>query len=117
MGLRDRVRGLRAGTQEIEQDRLAHRYEGRGATTIAEAPLRQRTRVAGEVTSIRVVPRAGSPSLEVNVNDGTGRAVAIFTGRRGIPGLTPSRGVVLDGVARQERGRIVFLNPAYELLP
>lgn len=116
MGLRDRLRNLTTDTQEIEKGRLAGRYAGLGATAIAEAPLRQRTRVAGEITSIRVVPRAGSPSLEVNVNDGTGIAVAIFTGRRAIPGISPSKGIALDGVARQERNRIVLLNPAYELL-
>jgi len=116
MGVRDKFRGLRVGTQEIEQGRLTKRYDGRGATTIAEAPLRVKTRVAGEITSIRVVPRAGSPSLEVSVNDGTGLAVAVFTGRRMIPGVNPGKGVVLDGVARQDRNRIVLLNPAYELL-
>jgi hypothetical protein len=115
MGLRDRLKKL-TDTEEQEAGRLANRYEGRGDTTIADAPLRQRTTVAGEITSIRVVPRAGSPSLEVNVNDGSGIAVAIFTGRRAIPGITPSKGIALTGVARQERNRIVLLNPGYELL-
>ena len=107
---------LRAGTVEIEQERLTNRYAGRAETTIADAPLRERTRIAGEITSIRVVPRAGSPSLEVSVNDGTGLAVAVFTGRRHIPGITPSRGVLLEGVPRQERNRIMLLNPTYTLL-
>jgi hypothetical protein len=116
MGLRDRIRKIGADTVEIESERLANRYAGLGDTSIAEATLRQRTRLAGEITSIRVVPRAGSPSLEVTVNDGSGTvAVAIFTGRRSIPGVIPSRGVVLDGVARKERSRVVLLNPAYEL--
>ena len=116
MALRDRLRKLTADTREIEQGRLADRYAGLGDTTIGDAPLRIRTRIAGEVTSMRVVPRAGSPSLEVSVNDGTGLAVAIFTGRRAIPGVNPSRGIVLHGVARQERNRIVLLNPEYQLL-
>src|SRR4051794_17821769 len=116
MALRDRINRLRADTVEIEQERLAGRYAGKADTTIADAPLRQRARIGGEITSIRVVPRAGSPSLEVSVNDGTGLAVAVFTGRRTIPGVTPGKGIALDGVARQERNRIVLLNPAYELL-
>jgi hypothetical protein len=116
MGLRDRFRKLGADTVVIESERLSHRYEGVGDTPIAEAPLRERTRLAGEITSIRVVPRAGSPSLEVTVNDGSGTvAVAVFTGRRSIPGITPSRGIVLDGVARRERARLILLNPAYTL--
>jgi len=116
MALRDRISRLRADTVVIEQERLGKRYAGRADTTIADAPLRERTRIAGEITSIRVVPRAGSPSLEVSVNDGTGLAVAVFTGRRHIPGITPSRGVVLEGVPRQERNRIMLLNPSYTLL-
>jgi len=116
MGLRDRIRKLGADTTEFEHDRLAQRYAGMGDTAIADAPLRERTRLAGEITSIRVVPRAGSPSLEVTVNDGSGMlAIAIFSGRRSIPGVTPSRGIVLDGVARKERNRLLLLNPAYEL--
>lgn len=116
MTLRDRLQRLRADTVEIEQGRLAQRYVGKADTSIADAPLRQRTRIAGEITSIRVVPRAGCPSLEVSVNDGTGLAVAVFTGRRQIPGITPSRGVLLEGVPRQERNRIMLLNPSYTLL-
>lgn len=117
MGVRDKLRSLRADTHELEQVRLAGRYAGRAETAIGEAPLRENIRVAGEVTSIRVVPRAGSPSLEVTVNDGTGLAVAVFTGRRAIPGISPGKGLALEGVARQDRKRILFLNPAYELLP
>jgi len=116
MGLREKLRKLGADTVEIEQGRLAGRYAGLGDTSIADAPLRTRTRLAGEITSIRVVPRAGSPSLEVSVNDGTGLAVAVFTGRRSIPGITPSHGIVLTGVARRERNRLMLLNPAYELV-
>src|SRR5205823_13388646 len=116
MAFRDRINRLRADTVVIEKERLALRYSGKADTTIADAPLRQRTRIAGEITSIRVVPRAGSPSLEVSVNDGTGLAVAVFTGRRQIPGITPSHGIVLNGVARRERNRLMLLNPAYELV-
>lgn len=116
MGLRDRLRKLGTPTPELHKEHLGARYAGMAATTIADAPLRTRTSVAGEITSIRVVPRAGSPSLEVNVNDGTGIAVGIFTGRRAIAGIHAGRGVVLEGVARRERNRLVLLNPAYRLL-
>jgi hypothetical protein len=117
VGMRDRLRNLTAGTHVLEKDRLAGRYAGIGATTIADVPLRVRTKVAGEITSIRVVPRAGSPSLEVTVNDGTGLAVAVFTGRTRITGVTPGHGIALEGVARREGLRTLLLNPAYELLP
>lgn len=116
MGMRDKIRGLRADTVEMDQERLSGRYEGVGATAISDAPLRTRTHVAGEITSIRVVPRAGSPSLEVTVNDGTGLAVGVFTGRRTIPGVVPGRGIALEGVARQDYKRILLMNPEYQLL-
>lgn len=116
MGLRDRLRKLSASTPELHNEHLGRRYEGKADTTIAAAPLRARTTIAGEVTSIRVVPRAGSPTLEVIVSDGSGIAVGIFTGRRAIPGVHPGRGIVLEGVARRERRRLVLLNPGYRLL-
>ena len=53
----------------------------------------------------------GSPSVEVTVSDGSGRAVAVFLGRRRLHGLDPGRGVVLEGVARKEGNRTVLLNP------
>jgi len=78
--------------------------------------MRAPCRMAGEVQGIKVVPRAGSPSLEVTVSDGSGRAVAVFLGRKRIPGLAVGHGIVLEGVARREGGRTVMLNPAYTLL-
>jgi hypothetical protein len=69
------------------------------------------------VQGIRVVPRAGSPSLEVTVADGTGRAVAVFLGRKSLPGVSPGRSIVIEGVGREEGGRTVLLNPAYTILP
>ena len=66
---------------------------------------------------MRTVPRSGVPSLEIVVCDGTGDAVAVFTGRRAVGGLEHGRGVLIEGVAHDERGRRVILNPAYTLLP
>lgn len=118
MGLRKLVRGLGATVDDLEHERLANRFKTVevGRAELGDCPLRCRVRVAGEVTSLRVVPRAGSPSLEATVDDGTGCAVAVFTGRRAIKGLDPGRGVVLEGVARRERNRLTLVNPAYTLL-
>ena len=66
---------------------------------------------------MRTVPRSGIPALEIVVCDGTGDAIAVFTGRRSIGGLEHGRGVMLEGVAHHEHGRLVILNPAYTLLP
>jgi len=63
-----------------------------------------------------LVPRAGSPSLEVTISDGTGRAVAVFTGRRRLGGVDCGRSLVIEGVGRPERGRVLVVNPAYQLV-
>jgi hypothetical protein len=117
VGFRDLKRRLTASIEEIDAHRLQDRYRGLGLTPLAEAPDRVPIRVGGEITKIRVVPRAGSPSLEVTINDGTGEAVAIFLGRRSLGGCDHGRGLLLEGVAHPERGRPVLLNPAYTLLP
>ena len=105
-----------ASEAEIEQDRLHHRCDPMGVTPTSEAPLRAPVRIGGEIQKVQIVPRAGSASLEVTVADGYGKAVGVFTGRRRIAGLTIGRNVVLEGVSRKERDRLVVLNPKYTLV-
>ena len=116
MGLKDLRKRLTASASELDRNRLHDRYSGLDLTPIGEAPMRTPVRVGGEVQGFQIAPRAGHHSLEVTVSDGSGKAVAVFTGRRAIAGLTCGRGVLLEGVGRDERGRIVLVNPAYTLL-
>jgi hypothetical protein len=113
------LKGLRkrftSSTGEIDQARLKGHFDPLGGR-IADAVPRTRVAITGEIQALRVVPRAGSPSLEVTVGDGTGRAVAIFTGRRRIGGFAPGRAVLLEGMAGLHRGRLQLMNPAYTLL-
>ena len=117
VGLKDRMRRLTATVEELDAARLQDRFCTLPATPIATAPLREPIRLGGEVQRIRIVPRAGSASLEVTVSDGSGEAVAVFTGRRSLGGVEHGRCLLLEGVAHDERGRMVLLNPAYTLLP
>ena len=118
MGLRDRARKKFApSVAELDRTRLQDRYRGLDITSICDVPLRRPARLGGEVQGLRVVPRSGSSSLEVTVTDGSGPAVAVFLGRRSLPGGAPGVGVVLEGVPRKEGGRCVLMNPAYTLLP
>jgi hypothetical protein len=117
MGLGELSRRLRASTEELHHEHLRSEWDDHPTIAIAGAPERESVCVGGEVQGVQVVPRAGSPWLEVSVHDGTGRAVAIFTGRRSIGGITPGRRILLEGVARHERSRVVLMNPAYTLLP
>ena len=116
--LRRLVKNLRTSTDDLHREQLAGRFDAgvHDTVPIGSAPLRTRVRVAGEVARLRVVPRAGSPSLEVTIDDGSGRALVIFTGRRSIAGIAPGRGIVLEGTARADRNRLVLMNPSYTLL-
>ena len=105
VGLKDLRRRLTASVEELDAVRLHDRYSGLGVTEIAEMPTRVPVRVGGEVQRLRVVPRAGSASTEAVLSDGTGEVVVVFTGRRAIGGLHPGRGVLVEGVAHNERGR------------
>lgn len=117
MGLRDVHRRLTASTEDLHRESLRGAWSDHGAQPIREVVPRQRVRVGGEVHAVQVAPRAGAPSLEVSVHDGTGRVVARFTGRRAIGGITPGRRLLLEGLAADERGHLVMINPSYTLLP
>jgi hypothetical protein len=108
---------LRTDPAELDRERLRQRFGRRDLTSIDAMPLRRHASVGGEVTRMTIRPRSGIPSFEVVISDGTGEAVAVFTGRRSIPGIDHGRAMVIEGVARDERGRRVLLNPAYTLLP
>ncbi|MGI8662409.1 MAG: hypothetical protein ACR2LQ_04250 [Acidimicrobiales bacterium] len=117
MGLKDLRKRFTQSIGDMDNARLQSRYECLGLTAIGSVPLREPVRLVGEVAAMQVVPRAGSPSLEITISDGTGRCTGVFTGRRHIGGLDPGRGVLFEGVGRDEHGRVVLLNPAYTLLP
>ncbi len=111
-GIRNR---LTKSNEDLHAEALQARFHDTSCSAIAAAGGRGPVRIRGEVAALQIVPRAGAPSLEVTVDDGTGRAVAVFTGRKRIGGLDPGRPVLVEGVARRERGRLLLLNPAYSL--
>jgi DNA/RNA endonuclease YhcR with UshA esterase domain len=84
--------------------------------TIAAARLRQRIRVTGHVRSLRVQPRAGVPTLECVLIDGTGGLSVVFLGRRHVAGIDVGTRMLVEGVVGDYHGRLAVLNPVYELL-
>jgi amino acid transporter len=106
-----------APSHELDQARRATRVAAIAPDhpRISTLPVRARVEVTGEITAARVVPRASSPWLELTVDDGSGSFIAMYTGRRSIPGMTPGRVAEFEGVLGEERGRKVMLNPAYTL--
>jgi RecG-like helicase len=85
-----------------------------GTVRIADASPRQRVRIAGVVKRLTVFPMEGKESLEALVSDGSGEALLLFMGRRGIQGLTLGTRVVVEGVLGDDRGVPRMINPRLE---
>jgi hypothetical protein len=85
-----------------------------GTVPIAEAPLRHSVKIAGVIRRITVLPVGGHESLEALVTDGTGEAVVVFMGRRGMSGFALGTRVVVEGVLGQQRGELRMINPRLE---
>ena len=116
MGIRRLVGNFTKPVEEIDRDKLRALTDALGVTHMDELEPRTRVRVAGEIRTVRIVPRAGAPSLEVTVADGYGHVVGVFFGRRKIAGLSPGRRVAFEGVADADDPWAHLYNPSYELL-
>ncbi|MDH4111946.1 MAG: OB-fold nucleic acid binding domain-containing protein [Actinomycetota bacterium] len=75
-----------------------------GCVRLGDAPLRTSVKIAGVIRRITVLPMSGHESLEALVSDGTGEAVVVFMGRRGIGGFSLGTKVVVEGVLGEQRG-------------
>jgi hypothetical protein len=119
VALKKLFKNLTTPVTQLDAERLRKFCEGRpGAVSITELPPRVEGTIVGEITSLRIVPRAGSPSLEATITDGTGSLVVVWTGRRKIAGVTPGKRVVISGrgAAHGPKNRLLIFNPSYELL-
>jgi hypothetical protein len=67
-----------------------------GTVRISDTPPRERVRIAGVVKRLTVFPMEGKESLEALISDGSGEALLVFMGRRGIQGLTLGTRVVVE---------------------
>jgi RecG-like helicase len=85
-----------------------------GTARIADAPTRERVRIAGVIKRMTVFPMEGKESLEALISDGSGEAILVFMGRRGIQGLTLGTRVVVEGVLGEQRGKVKMINPRLE---
>jgi hypothetical protein len=85
-----------------------------GTVRIRDAPVRERVRLAGVIRRLTVFPVEGQESLEALLFDGTGDAVVVFMGRRGIHGLTLGTRLIVEGVLAEKRGVRRIVNPRFE---
>jgi hypothetical protein len=117
MGLKEAFNSKAKPVRELDAERLVDRFAELRLQPIGELEARDRTKVCGEVKRMTIKPRSGIPSTEIVINDGTGDATVIFSGRRHVAGIEHGHCIVIEGVAFADANRLVFLNPAYSLLP
>ena len=115
MALRKFVDRLTKPTEQIDREHLEEWCATRGFPALDAVEVRKPVRVAGEVRSIRIVPRAGADALEATITDGHGSLTAVFLGRRKILGISPGRRVLLEGVVTKDGTSPVMYNPVYQL--
>lgn len=107
---------LRQTALAHDRRRLQTRFAGVPITPIADVPERVPVRVGGEVRSQHRSSPEGRRFLRVEIADGSGSAMLVFTGRNRIRGIETGRAIVVEGVGRVEQGRLMIWNPAYTLL-
>ncbi len=100
--------------KELEQDQVSV-ANVKGSVKIGLIQPRSRVKVAGRITSVRVQPKAGVPSLECVLSDMTGKVTLQFQGRRTIPGINPGVRLVAEGTVLKKGAQLIILNPTYEL--
>jgi len=115
--LRRALARLTAGEDEIEARDLQDESAQAGATAVSACPRNGAVCVAGTVKAVVLRPRAGAPTLEAELYDGTGTVTLVFLGRRRIRGIDPGRLLVARGRLTTHEGRPTLYNPAYELRP
>jgi amino acid transporter len=88
-----------------------------GVTPIAGLKLRQRTRVLGRVSAIRLSSYRGTPSIAARLEDATGGLMLVFPGRSTVPGLSSGMNLSAEGTVVEVDGHLAMINPLYEFLP
>ena len=106
---------LTADESELQNRELKDEASSAGATHVADCSVGAPVCVAGSLRAVVLRPRAGVPTLEAELYDGTGTVTLIWLGRRRIRGIDPGRTLVVHGRLTQQDGRPTIYNPAYEL--
>lgn len=103
--------------EELDAQDLQESTATAGATSLSKCTHKGMVCVAGTVRHVVLKPRAGVPTLEAELYDGTGSVTLVFLGRRGIRGIDPGRSMIARGRLTTHEGRATLYNPAYELRP
>jgi RecG-like helicase len=93
--------------------------EHANSTRISCLEPRELVEIVGQVEHVCTRMVDGAPTFEIEVSDGTGAIVALWTGRKSLACVERGRRIALWGRAapmRRDASLVVF-NPRYELLP
>ena len=111
------VARLTADDDELDSRELQGEAQEAGATAVTRCTRGEPVCVAGSLRSVTLRPRAGGPTLEAELYDGTGTITLIWLGRRRIGGIDCGRSLVARGRMTEHDGRPTIYNAAYELKP
>lgn len=114
--LRRVLKRLAATPDELEADEIEEaRGKVGGCQSIEALHDRELVTVYGHVKHVTLAPRAGTPTLEAALYDGSGVVTLVWLGRRTIAGVKPGASMVARGRVSCHEGRRVIYNPRYEL--
>jgi hypothetical protein len=103
--------------EELASEELQAECSLAGATAVSQCTKGSPVTVAGTLRAVTLRPRAGVPSLEAELFDGTGSITLIWLGRRRIGGIECGRSIVATGRLTDHDGTPTIYNAAYELRP
>ncbi len=113
--LRRAVARLTEGDAEVADRELRGELELTGATPVTSCCRGEPVCVAGTLRAVTLRPRAGAPTLEAELYDGTGSITLIWLGRRRIGGIECGRSLLARGRMTEHEGRPTIYNASYEL--
>lgn len=102
---------------ELASRELQDACDQAGATAVMSCTKGEPVRVAGTLRAVTLRPRAGAPTLEAELYDGSGSVTLIWLGRRRIGGIECGRRLVASGRLTSYGGKPTIYNAAYELQP
>lgn len=108
---------LTEGDAEVADRELRGELASVGATAVSQCCTGEPVTVAGTLRAVTLRPRAGVPTLEAELYDGTGSVTLIWLGRRRIGGIECGRSLVARGRLTTHDGRPTLYNAEYELRP
>lgn len=90
-----------------------------GATPINACRRGEVITACGVLNSVMVKPRAGVPTLEADLFDGTGHMTLVWLGRRQIAGIEAGRSLTITGrmTCMGDGSVTTIFNPRYALRP